>query len=249
MLTWYNRPGITLNTEGGRARFHEAVRASGAELVLLDSILAAFPGEDLNDNPTVRALFSQSFGPLTSDGIAVQALHHKRKSPSGGKLRDDDRGAMLGAQDWGAAAGRIYALERLANDQKRPDTTFRCRLSLVGSWTPEEAQDLIIQVGDTAEGGTSVCVLEEDEQIRQGGVTAAQRAAVALARVVRVRRRVARKVAFAEVGEDLDVRDGTLKKALSYAKVKQWIEAESSDRGRNAQDLVPGPLLEDFDGQ
>ncbi len=246
MLVHYSRPDLDLTTPRGVRLFHDLVRDADAGLVYLDSIIAAFAGADLNDNSTVRRLFAQAFGPLTSEGRTIAANHHKRKAHA--NTQDDARSALLGAQAWGAAAGRIYGLERLADGDDPHDAknALRCRLTLTGSWTPGAADDLILEAVDTPDGGTLIRTLDDRAQAERGGVTATQRAALALTRIVRLRRCVDRKAAFAEVMGDLDIRERAVVDALKYAKAKGWVDSERKPgTTTNEQVLAPGPNAED----
>lgn len=257
-LALYNRPPIDLMQPRGIADLHAIVRKHNAGLVLLDSILAAFAGADLNDNAAIRRLFTAVFSPLTSEGRAVLALHHKRKKVSGARADEDDRHALLGAQAFGAAAGRVYSLERLLGQddtaQAQPghapkDRAFKCRLSLTGSWTPEESPDVVLSVRDTADGGTAVLALDERAEIAEGGVTGKQRAAIALAQLVRLRRRIARADALTVVAEESNRSKRTVAEALGYAIARGWVAVVPSDSeggARAGKDLVPGSAEDDL---
>src|SRR5262249_37755768 len=144
VLSVYNRPPFRLVTEQDVSRFHDLVYQVRPQLIVVDSLIAAFAGQNLNDNSTVRALMAQAFAPLTSEGISILGNHHKRKNQSGGK--DADKDALLGAQAFGATAGRIYSLERLRSDDDDQFATrdFKARLSLTGSWTPDAPPDLVL---------------------------------------------------------------------------------------------------------
>jgi len=243
-LLFFNRPPMNLTTPEGAARFCRVVRACGARFIVLDSLIAAFAGADLNDNSTVRAMFTRAFAPLTSEGITVLALHHHRKPQNGSKRSPDDKSALLGAQAFGAAAGRVYKLDRLGKEDD-PDTDksrFRLKLSLTGSWTPEKAEDLILSVHDTEEGGTMVTLLTEAEQIRRGGTTAMQRAAITLARLVTASAGIERKAALEEIQAMGSVSASTAKGALWYAQSKGWVDAVHPEgRRNNIAVLMPGP--------
>jgi biotin operon repressor len=242
-LALYNRPdGFSLTTAEGVARFHAAVKASGARLVIVDSLLAAFGGADLNDNSAVRKLVSAAFLPLTSRDVAVLALHHRRKGSGGSKTPESERDAVLGAQAFGAAAGRVYSLERLDAAADRQGA-FKLRLSLVGSWSPEDARDIVLQVADTEDGGTIVRQLDDAEQLRQGGIDEAQRAALRVTQLVRLRTRMAQKDALDEVATDLGCTRRTVEKGLAQAKARGWVSSVQV-RGR-ALDLVPGSTAEE----
>ena len=237
-LSLYQRPGLDLTDAEHVARWHAEIRRTDARLVILDSLLAAACGCDLNDNGAARQLFTRAFGPLTSEGRSVVVVHHRRKAVQNGK--DDDRSAVLGAQGIGAAADLVLGLERITEADGSAGA-FSLRLSVTGGWRPGSEQDWIIRVADIDEG-TSVRVMPEQEQVKVGGVTGPQRAAVALARLVRLRQRIARKAALAEVVETLRVSDRAAADGLSIARLKRWVDTTPSVTGKdNAIDLIPGP--------
>lgn len=240
-LTVYNRPpDFTLTTRSGCERFHAAVQHSRARVVVVDSALAAMAGTDINDNSAVRQVLAQAFDALTSEGVAVVLLHHRRKASGG--ARDADRDAVLGAQAFGGSSGNVYGLDRLDGDD---NGAFRLRLSATGAWVPEGARDVVLMVSDTQDGGTLIRALDEPEQLRAGGIDDKQRSAIALANLVRIRRRVPQKDAVAEIAADLDLGKRTVEAGLAYAKLKRWITTAKRDGGGRALDLVPGPVEED----
>lgn len=241
-LLLYNRPPFRLVTPQDVSRFHELVAEGRPQLVFVDSILAAFAGEDLNNNSVVRGLMAQAFAPLTSDGISVLASHHKRKSQAGGK--DPEKDSLLGAQAFGATAGRIYSLERLSVDERKDGTRdFKVRLGLTGSWTPEGFSDIVLSVEDTSKEATTIRVVPEGEQIRAGGYTSPQKTAIAMVNLLKVHRRMPRKAVFEMVGKDLSVKKRSLEAGLKYARKQEWIDSVSSEIGtKNQQDLVLGRL-------
>ncbi|HKZ20278.1 MAG TPA: AAA family ATPase [Acidimicrobiia bacterium] len=241
-LTFFNRPPLNLTTAEGCLSFQRAVRSCGAQFVVLDSLIAAFFGGDLNDNSAVRGLFTRAFGPLNADGITVVGLHHHRKRQDKSKS-EDDRSALLGAQAFGAAAGRVYKLDRLGKEED-PESkrgNFKIRLTLTGSWTPEDSEDLLLWVQDTSDGGTSITVFDEAEQLRHGGMTAYQKAGIAMANLVSAERGIERKVALERIAEGQRVSDSTAKRGLSYAQEKSWIRVDHSwGRKNNEAVLMPG---------
>jgi hypothetical protein len=241
-LILYNRVPLYLRDDRAVHLLRQLVDLHRPNLIIIDSVLAAFAGADLNDNSVVRDLFARAFNPVLAAGRAVLLLHHKRKRPSGARDGEDDRQALLGAQAWGAAAGRVYALERLADhDDNRSDSSFKVRLSLTGSWTPEQTRDQILEIRDTDEGGTTVRALREAEQLERGGVTTAQKAALALTQIVRSRCRVRRRDAIAEVMADLNLSEPTVKRGLELARLKRWISVEKATEGSHKErDLIPG---------
>jgi hypothetical protein len=245
-LVFYNRVGLDLSSAEGVARFHDSVRRADAELVLIDSLIAAAGAVDLGENGPVRRMFTAAFLPLTTEGRSVVFLHHKRKGLQGAKGRDADRDSFLGAQAIAAASGRMYSLERLDDPQEAASdpTRFRCVLTLFGSWTPEEAVATVLETRDEGEG-TTVTALDETAQVRTGGVDGKQRAALALAKLVGIRRCIRRKAALAEVAEDLSVSPRTAADGLKYAREREWIETEPVEGSTTGeQNLVPGPKLD-----
>ena len=65
-MLFFNRPPINLTTPEGAARFCRAVRACGARLIVLDSLIAAFAGADDADKlEQVKARYLGKSGTLT----------------------------------------------------------------------------------------------------------------------------------------------------------------------------------------
>ena len=248
-LVHYNRPDLSLCTPEGVKDFQNAVIASGAPLVIVDSLLAAFAGADINDNSVVRKLFTSAFKKLTTLGITIILLHHKRKASSGSRPgQDDDRSSLLAAQAWGAAAGRVFSLDRLpqkgdkadANGEPMNSTAFCVRLAVSGSWTPNEASEVVLEIADKGEA-TTITALDDVGQAAAKTLTKTQRAALALAKLVRERVSIDRDVAVALVSGQTGISRRTVESGLSYAKAMGWIESRPTPGAKhNEQTLVPG---------
>jgi hypothetical protein len=248
-LTHYNRPDLSLCTPEGVKEFQDAVIASGAQLVIVDPLIAAFAGADINDNSVVRKLFTSAFKKLTTLGITIILLHHKRKAPSSFKPgQDDDRSSLLAAQAWGAAAGRVFTLDRLPKKGDKTDaegtpldsTSFCVRLAVTGSWTPDEAGEVILEIADKDEA-TSIKALDDVGQAASKSLTKAQRAALALAKLVRERVSIDRDTAISLVAGQTGIAKRTVESGLSYAKAMGWIESRPTPGAKhNEQTLVPG---------
>lgn len=237
-LLVFNRPPLWLADKRGRAILHQLVERYDPDVVVIDSLLAAASGTDLNDNPAVRELFTHALGPLTSRGVTVILLHHRRKAAPGRKS-DDPRGSILGAQAIGAAAGRVLSLERIEGGE---DGRFLLRLALVGAWAPGGNTDAVLEVADTRDGGTVVRVMSVADQIKGGGVSVVQRAALVLAKLVRARGCIEKKAAMEEAAEDAGVKETSMKEAFKYAREQGWIESRPIEgAAHNRHELVPGP--------
>ena len=246
-LVHYNRPDLTLCDPGGVSAFQDAVIASGAQLVIVDSIIAAFAGADINDNSVVRKLFTSAFKKLTSLGITIILLHHKRKAPPGSRTgQDDDRSSVLGAQAWGAAAGRVFTLDRLDRKGEATESTSFCvRLAVSGSWTPEEAGEMVLEIEDKGEA-TTVTALDETAQAASKTLSKTEKAGLALARLVRERVSIAQKSAVVIVNGKTDISIRTIKDAVSYAKEQGWIDSHDTPGAKHGeQTLVPGRGIEE----
>jgi hypothetical protein len=154
-LYHYSRPPINLTDPVDLKRFHSLVFGGGFDLVIVDSVTAAFTGIDMNDNTRVRKLYQDTFLPLTTNGVSVLLLHHKRKgSPRRkGDPPDDPKNTLLGAQAWGAASDRIFLLEPVADAEggKEPGS-FKVRLSLAGGWAPSGFEKMVLHIYDNGDG-------------------------------------------------------------------------------------------------
>lgn len=241
-LVHYNRPDLNLCTPEGVKAFQNAVIASGAQLVIVDSLIAAFAGADINDNSVVRKLFAAAFKKLTSLGFTIILLHHKRKVPAGFKYgQDDDRSSLLAAQAWGAAAGRVFTLDRLPkNGEGEFSTSFCVRLAVSGSWTPQETGEMVLKIEDKGEA-TTITALDDGAQAASKSLTKTQRAALALARLVRERVTIEKEKAVILVSGQTDIATRTVESGLAYAKTQGWIESRPTPGAKhNEQTLVPG---------
>ncbi len=240
----FNRPDLNFNSDDDRKRFHDAVLGSNRNLVLVDSAGASCAGGDgaMNDNDRVNEIVRGTFDPLTSAGVSVVLLHHKRKTTQGGK-KDDAKAAVLGAQAWGSASDRTYNLDTYNADDPRTKESddFHLQLVQTGSWTPGEA-DHLLWVRDTDNDGTSVEILDRPGQLRAGGVTKMQQASIAFARMVRDGRRVLRSEALLLVEGEVGCSDKPVKKGLDRAAAEGWVQLVPStlNPGNNRMDLIEG---------
>lgn len=248
-LRWYSRPALDFTASPDIARFQRIVEANSSDLVVIDSALAAFAGSDLNDNSEVRRLLARAFLPITSRGCAVLILHHYRKAAQGG--RDDGKSQVLGAQAFGAAAGRVYGLERLAARKEDARGTFRLRLSMPGGWAPGEDRDQTLGVEDTADGqGTLVAILDEQAQLEHGGLTKLQQAALNIKNRVINRRRIGQEDALVGCEGAIGCTRATARRGLAFAIFKGWVRQVASIDRPKTKDLIPPdeapepPLLE-----
>ncbi len=248
-LLHYSRPCLDLTTPAGQRRFQRTVLDSGATLVIVDSLTAAFAGADTNHPSVARKLFQSSFSSLTSKGIAIVILHHRRKGQHGAQP-GNDKDSLMGSQQWGAAADRVYMLSRAGKRTESDEPgEFLVRMALAGSWTPGQSE-YFLRVTDTQDEelgeGTKVEVVTEPQQIRRGGVTLKQSGAIELAKMVRASGRIGRKKAFESLKQEIGGSDRTHTDALKYAKKKQWVTTEPAEGTKFGEvDLVPGELIDD----
>ncbi len=246
-LTFYNRVGLDLSSDEGIEQFHLAVRTANADLILIDSLIAVAGQYDVGNNGDMRRMFTAAFLPLTTEGRSIEYQHHKRKAVAGQRGKESDKDSFLGAQAIAAASGRMYALERIAEQDGAATnpTRFRCTLTIFGSWTPEEAVTTVLEICDVGEG-TTVTAMDEPAQLSAGGMDDKQRAALFLRKIVRLRRVVKRKDAFSEVIEDLGLKERTVASGLAFAKKRGWVAVEPVPNGKkNEVQLVPGDRQEE----
>ena len=236
-LFHYNRLPIFLGDRQGAARFHAMVLDQGIELVLIDSLLANFAGTNLNDNSESRLAFSLAFNPLTSRGVTILLLHHYKKIQATDNGLDQ-RSLVLGAQAWAAASGRIYALEPVPIERTPvAPGTFRVRLSSLGSWTPGESATLV-EVRDDGEG-TTIEVMESNDE-----ATRFARISTLLVTLVRERKSIRRKDAFAAVSQALfpDICPArTFERAVTRAVGQKLIESTRTKTTPSEAIFTPVP--------
>lgn len=167
-LVHYSRPVADLTEKKDIATFLSFAFSQQFDLVLVDSIVAAFASVDLNDNPRVRQIYKDLLIPLTNNGISTLLLHHFRKVPQADakhkRSRQDEKSAILGAQTWGAASDRIFVLEAVEpKDRKLTPGEVMLRLSLVGGWTKSQFNTLVLHMYD--DGDATLLEIEKDENV------------------------------------------------------------------------------------
>lgn len=93
---------------GHTERLRSHVRASGARLVVIDTVSSSLAA-DVNKGVEVVDAYRSILRPVAREGCAVLILHHERKPDSRGG-RGDPRHAVMGARHWGTQADGQYAL-------------------------------------------------------------------------------------------------------------------------------------------
>lgn len=155
-LVHYSRPSADLTNPKFISGFLSFAFAQQFDLVLIDSIVAAFSSIDINDNPRVRQIYKDLLIPLTNNGISNLLLHHFRKQPEMGpkkRGRSEEKSAILGAQTWGAASDRIFTLEGVEpKEGKLTPGEVMLRISLVGGWSRSEFSKLVLHMYDDGDG-------------------------------------------------------------------------------------------------
>jgi hypothetical protein len=240
-LKVFNRPPWTFSKPDDLAQFHQS--AAESDLVIVDSAVAAFSGIDTNDNAAVRKAITEAFSPLTSAGHSVLLLHHYRKS-SQLAGRDDPRGQVLGAGQFGAAVGRIYGMERLKDEVDAAQGTFKLSLSVLGAWAPGDLEELTLGVEDTPDGhGTIVAALASTgkAESRLARMPAFQQAAHNIRGRVKRLGRVDRKSAIASAVTELRIGQRTAEDGLIHAEGMGWIRVIPGANNK-AKDIIPGDV-------
>ena len=238
-LAFFSRPPLDFSDPEDIAIFHEYVRANRADLVIIDSALAAFAGRDLNDNSEVRRLLARAFLPLTTEGCSILILHHFRKPQ--GAAPEHGKAAVLGAGQFGAAPGLAYGLERLKAETKTSGHTFRVRLVSLGAWTPDDRDDTIIEVTDTDDGqGTTVRAMDEAAQLDRGGLTKVQQAGLNVKHRVGRHGRLSREDCILGAMGDLGISRRSAISGLDYARIKKWVLPVPSETDKKSKDFIPG---------
>ena len=239
-LAFFSRPLLNLGLGEDIAVFHECVRANDSELVIVDSAVAAFAGYDLNDNSQVRRLLTGAFQPLTTEGRSVLLDHHYRKPQGAG--REEGKAAVLGAGQFGAAAGAVYGLERLkAEKTDTGNRAFNLRLHALGSWSPDDLEECIVHVEDNTDGTATTVRAIDGKTEQTGALNCVQQAAWNIRLRVKRHGRVSRKDALTGAVGDLGVSDRTAERGLDCACIEGWVrQVGAEDAKHNERDLVPG---------
>lgn len=238
-LIHISRPKFDLTDHRDLNAFLAYVSIMKPDLIIIDSVVAAFCSVDLNDNSTVRRVLSRVLGPLIDMGISVLLLHHFRKMLAM-EHHPDKKSAVMGAAQFGAATSRTYAIERIDDDEDT-GSSFTVKLNMLGGWTPSDGASTLIHVQDTDDGfGTIVQAIDATEEIELPDVNLAKIAAVEIQDIVLMRGRIPRKDLFALLEVEKKWSEKTVKRGLAYAIAKQWVVLENHPGSRhNEKDVVP----------
>ena len=249
-----SQPDLDLTKPEDAKRLHNALVKRGTQLLIIDSLGGAFAGCDLNDNSQVTKLFIGVLGPLIKSGISVIALHHHRKGGTGNSIASE-KDAMLGAQAFGARSGRIYSLERVATGETTTPSKhrhFACVLKESGGWSPGEERERYIetfddQADDDGYTATTVRIMSTPDQIKAGGVTTPQRAAIALCEIVKAADEggILQDEAIQAAVERVGCKKRSAESGLRQAKKDRWvIGRRDSNRPGAPIVLYPGECAE-----
>jgi hypothetical protein len=164
----YSRPATDLTTKKDIAAFLSFVYAQQFDLVVVDSLVAAFSSIDINDNPRVRQVYKDLLIPLSNNGVSNLILHHFRKEheqPAGfRRSRNSEKSAILGAQTWGAASDRLFTLEGVEpKDRKLDPGELMLRINLVGGWAKSSFTSLVLHMFDDGDG--TIFEVEKNEAV------------------------------------------------------------------------------------
>lgn len=238
-LMHFSRPLLDLTNPTDIGAFHLFLAEARPDLVIIDSIVAAFCNADLNDNSTVRRVLAQAILPITSAGISVLLPHHLRKMGFFGPI-SDKKSSVLGAGQFGAALSRTYSLERLDDDDE-DGQAFTVKLSLLGAWSPGDGDSVILRVEDTADGaGTTVEAIDKADVPKKTKVRASMLAAVAIQDLVMHRGRISKKALKAILNAEHGWSEETIDKGVDLAVDKGWVDVVPQPGSRyNEKDLVP----------
>lgn len=235
----FNRPRVDLTDPVDIKLFHACIRSIKPDLVILDSVIAAFCAKELNDNSVVRQLIAAVIYPLIDDGVTVLLLHHFRKI-LGLERHPDKKSSVLGAQAFGAATSRTYSLERLTGGEPAKKA-FTVDLSMLGGWTPDDGESTILRVEDTEDDtGTTVEAVDMSKEPKKAKLTSAMKAALDVKQLVLMRGRIARKDAVVLIGAEKGYSQRVVEEGVGYAALRSWIViTDATDKKNNAKDLVP----------
>lgn len=167
-LVHYSRPATDLTTKKDITAFLSFVYAQQFDLVVVDSLVAAFSSIDINDNPRVRQVYKDLLIPLSNNGVSNLILHHFRKEheqPAGYKRgRNAEKSAILGAQTWGAASDRLFTLEGVEpKDRKLDPGELMLRINLVGGWSKSAFTSMVLHMYDDGDG--TIFEVEKNEAV------------------------------------------------------------------------------------
>ena len=255
----FNRPKVkiggrevpfNLTQAASRDMLHEATEKYKIKFWIVDSVIRAFAGANLNDNSEVAGLLCLAYDPLTSAGCSVEQCHHKRKTGPDGK--DDAKSSLLAAQAFGAGSGLILGLNSLPDrDEFLPAHglhKFVNRLSVLGAWGPTDCSELAIGFYD--EGPRTMCHTTSDmAQVAKSSKT--RRCAWLASEIVRAKPGLnttdlaARIVVrFPDEFHGDKAAPRTTKDGIKEAEAQEWIENRATGRGQESDyHTLPGAQM------
>jgi hypothetical protein len=125
------------------------VREHGIKLVIVDSFVRVHRAEE-KDAGEMNALYQERIKPLEHEGVAIIALHHKRKLPAGAHVSPmaSDNDEIRGSGDIRAMASAIVILRRVG---EKKDKKVVVRHNKTRGWDPQDPFVFSVQ-GGTREG-------------------------------------------------------------------------------------------------
>lgn len=168
-LRIFPQQGLRLSDDSVR-RFHEEVRAYRPDLVVIDTLISVYTGDE-NSNADARAWYQKVIAPLRRDpGCAVILSHHTNKGADSDTPRLTD---LRGASDFYGAPEKVWMLTQ----QHSSSTQVKVRLKTLKSRRNDAIDQVTVVFTDT-QGGAAITVgehpIDKDLQALVGAPKAAR---------------------------------------------------------------------------
>lgn len=127
-LRYLTKNALSFSTEKGQSDFRTEVNRFRPDVVVFDSVIRFFSGDNENDNSQWAQFISQHVMPYNSAGIAFVLLDHVRKPANGKGMNDSDIGQRIrGASDKPGSVDEMWCITGDRHSNKREMSHERTR--------------------------------------------------------------------------------------------------------------------------
>lgn len=127
-LRYLSKNGLSFSTDRGQAAFRRDVERFRPDVIVLDSVIRFFDGDNENDNSQWSRFITKHVMPYNSQGIAFIILDHVRKPANGKGSNDTDVGQRIrGASDKPGSVDELWCITGDRHTNKRTMTHERTR--------------------------------------------------------------------------------------------------------------------------
>ena len=127
-LRYLSKNGLSFSTDRGQIAFRRDVDRFRPDVIVLDSVIRFFDGDNENDNSQWSRFITKHVMPYNSQGIAFVILDHVRKPSNGKPGTDGDMGQRIrGASDKPGSVDEVWCIAGDRHTNKRTMTHERTR--------------------------------------------------------------------------------------------------------------------------